>query len=272
MNELVEFCWRGCAGRKITITNQGARWPKEETNLRTSKIISFSKEQFKAAISFLLANCQFTIGNKIFRQIIGIPMGSDPAPFMANLFLYFYENKYLKELKKIDTSKARRFGNVFRYIDDLCAINDGGQFENSYKDIYPPELELKKENIEYHNASFLDLDINIIDKRFQLKLYDKRDAFPFSIVRMPFLSNNMPTRIFYSTIGSEILRIAKCTTEYTHFVNTCSKLMIRMSNQGANYYRTKNTINRIFDKHRNTFTPFHQNSNDLFHAIFPNKH
>ena len=38
-------------------------------------------------------NCHFTFGEKLFRQIVGIPMGSDPAPFMANLFLYHFENK-----------------------------------------------------------------------------------------------------------------------------------------------------------------------------------
>ena len=79
----------------------------------------------KAAVAYLLDNCFFKIGKKLFRQIIGIPMGSDPAPFFANLFLYFYESKWLKELKRIDLSRARRFGNTFRFIDDLTAINYG---------------------------------------------------------------------------------------------------------------------------------------------------
>ena len=45
----------------------------------------------KDAVSYLLFNCDFTVGPNIFSQIIGIPMGSDPAPFYANLFLYFYK-------------------------------------------------------------------------------------------------------------------------------------------------------------------------------------
>ena len=37
---------------------------------------------------------------------------------------------------------ARKFGSVFRYIDDLLALNDGHSFETHYKEIYPEELEL----------------------------------------------------------------------------------------------------------------------------------
>ena len=51
--------------------------------------ICFSKQQMKDAVSYLLSNCSFTVVPKILCQIIGIPMGSDPAPFFTNLFLYY---------------------------------------------------------------------------------------------------------------------------------------------------------------------------------------
>ena len=38
------------------------------------------------------------VGNSLLRQKIGIPMGIDPAPFWANLFLYTYENEYMSKL------------------------------------------------------------------------------------------------------------------------------------------------------------------------------
>ena len=66
----------------------------------------------------------------MFRQIVGIPMGSDPAPYFSNLFLYRYEPKWLKKMKKENNILARKFGRVFRYIDDLLAINDGDEFES----------------------------------------------------------------------------------------------------------------------------------------------
>ena len=64
-------------------------------------------------------------------------MGSDPAPFFANLFLYFYESSWLKSIKKTNNTLARKFGKVFRYIDDLLALNDGLSFEAFHHEVYP---------------------------------------------------------------------------------------------------------------------------------------
>ena len=51
--------------------------------------------------------------------------------FFANLFLYFYESKWMNELQKNDLIKARKLCNIFRFFDDLHSINDVGEFESS---------------------------------------------------------------------------------------------------------------------------------------------
>ena len=79
----------------------------------------YSKHSIKAVFDFVIDNAFFQVGSKMFRQIIGIPMGSDPAPFIANLFLYVYENRYMEKLKKSDLARARNLRHVFRFIDDL---------------------------------------------------------------------------------------------------------------------------------------------------------
>ena len=88
-------------------------------------------------------------------------MGSDPSPFMANLFLFTYESKWELETKRRNLYKARIFTNKFRFIDDLCAINDNCEFEKSFKETYAPELVLKKENTSNLETLFLDLNINV---------------------------------------------------------------------------------------------------------------
>ena len=38
-------------------------------------------------MNWLLDNIYVSYGDQLFRQVIGIPMGTDCAPFLANLFL-----------------------------------------------------------------------------------------------------------------------------------------------------------------------------------------
>ena len=116
-------------------------------------------------VKHLIQNCYFTFGNVVMRQAIGIPMGIDPAPFWANLFLYQYENRFMTDLIEEDKVKARHFHSTKRFIDDLCAVNDGDLFGKVDKNIYPEDLELKLEHSGSH-ATFLNLDITIKDGIF----------------------------------------------------------------------------------------------------------
>ena len=192
-------------------------------------------------------NCYFTFGEKLFRQIIGIPMGSDPAPFFANLFLYHFENKWVKNLKKESLQRARRFMHTFRFIDDLLTINDGDEFSKSFKEIYPPELEL---NLEHSGdqVTFLDLQITKENGHLNTKLFDKRDNFPFSIVRLPFRSSNIPSNMFYASIGAEILRIGRVCSSTDNFLFSCKILIERVKKQGANNFKLNKTLKKTYGR------------------------
>ena len=103
-------------------------------------------------------------------------MGSDLATFFANPFFFFYESRWLKSIKNINYGVVRRFGIIFRFIDDLIAINDGNEFENHYYEIYPSELILKKENTSHMQNIFLDFHLCINEGQIQTSLYDKRNS------------------------------------------------------------------------------------------------
>jgi len=256
LNEITDFCFKGCMTSKIWIKKGVARWCHTPHSTANSQKNLMDRDLVKKSIAYLLDNCFFTVGNHVFQQVIGIPMGTDPAPFMANLFLYYYENKFMKGLMKTDKQSARKFGNVWRYIDDLNAVNNDKIFENNIPNIYPPELELKKENTGYLSATFLDIEITIVDNKFSLKLYDKRDDFGFSIVRMPYASNNMPSRIFYSSFCSELLRIARCTTGKDDYLSSSCLLMDRMNAQGGEISRTRTALIQLYRNNQSCFAEF----------------
>lgn len=70
---------------------------------------------------------------------------------------------------------------------------------------------------------FKDLSIINENKKFKAKLFDKRYTSPFSVVRMPYLNRNIPSSIFYASIGSEVVRFARTTTDSNAFITLANK-------------------------------------------------
>ena len=122
----------------------------------------------------------------MFRQVIGIPMGTDCAPFLANLYLYALEFEFLEKLTKQDIRLARKFSKTFRYIDDLSMFNSDGLMDTYKTQIYPL-LILNNENKSDLKATILDLDLTIVNNHIISKIYDKRYDFNFDITVFPNL-------------------------------------------------------------------------------------
>ena len=83
-----------------------------------------SPEKLKLMLKVLLDNIYVMYGNVVYKQEIGVPMGTDCAPFLANLYLYARESKWIDSLiegKKLEMAKKVSLNS--RYIDDLLAIN-----------------------------------------------------------------------------------------------------------------------------------------------------
>ena len=51
-------------------------------------------------------------------------MGTNSAPLLADLFLHTFEYDFMVKTMKQDITKAIQFSNTFRYIDDLCSVNN----------------------------------------------------------------------------------------------------------------------------------------------------
>ena len=135
---------------------------------------------------FLVDNIYVSFGGQLFRQMVSIPMGTNCAPLLADLFLYSYENEFLDKLIKEGKGKlARKFNLSYRYTDDLISFNNR-RLKEFISDIYPKELKISETTESTSVASYLDL-LFTRDKSNNIttKLYDKCDAFGFHIVNFP---------------------------------------------------------------------------------------
>ena len=61
------------------------------------------------ALSFLL---DIKFGTKLYRQIDGIPMGTNCAPLVADLFLFCYERDFMKNLSSDNQADAIKAFNL----------------------------------------------------------------------------------------------------------------------------------------------------------------
>jgi hypothetical protein len=122
-------------------------------------------------------NISVSSGGILFQQVVGIPMGTNCAPLLADLFLYSYELEFLqKSVKDKKIHEARAFNFTYRYIDDVLSINNS-RFAEFLPLIYPPELEVKE---TASSSSFLDLYLEFDDSgQISTKMHDKRDDFNF---------------------------------------------------------------------------------------------
>ena len=93
------------------------------------------------ALTFLLDNIYIRFDSEVYRQIVGIPMGFNCAPLVADLFLFCYERDFMLSLSEDKQSDVIEADNsTSRYLDDLLNI-DNDFFYSMVNRIYPSELQ-----------------------------------------------------------------------------------------------------------------------------------
>ena len=155
---MVEEAFKRKSGFKLAVYDKEAKWVKRPG--KKTKVVSQARLLWM--LSYLIENAMINYGGVVYKQCIGIPMGTDCGPFLANLGLYASEDRWLQEKKKTERGRELlgELGINCRYIDDLLSLNGGSLIERFKKEIYPG-LHLKKENEHTYTPHFHDLDLQI---------------------------------------------------------------------------------------------------------------
>ena len=212
-------------------------------------------------IEFLVDNIYVRFGGQLFRQKVGIPMGTNCAP----LFLYSYENEFLDKLIKEGKRKlARKFSLSYCYIDDLISFNNT-RFKEFISDVYPKELTISETTESTSIASYLDL-LFIRDKNNNIttKLYHKHDAFGFQIVNFPFKSSNIPSAPAYGVHTSQLIHYAHCYSNYSDFLLWHRALVTRLLSQGYKVNRLSNTFKKFYGRHTDLVGQYREDVFQMF--------
>ncbi len=247
LTQVIMKAFKGRNKKFIKVTSNSAKWNSEKkgsTNIDCNTLIEM--------ITWLIDNTFVTIGSSVFKQVIGIPMGTDCAPYLANLFLYSYEFDFLNDtLKHKDFTTLHKFNKCHRYIDDLLAVNNDDLLKDYKNRIYPPELQLNCEDKSNQVVNYLDLHLEIKNSTITYSLYDKRDSFGFEIVNFPNLSGNIPTNQSYGVFISQLVRYARCCKKLTDFKTRTSILVDRLLKQNFKFQKLCKTFRKFSTKYFN---------------------
>ena len=69
------------------------------------------------ALVYLLDDTFIRFGTKVYRQTIGIPMGTNCAPLVTDLFLFCYERDFMESLSRENQAdNVEAFNSTFRSL------------------------------------------------------------------------------------------------------------------------------------------------------------
>ena len=200
------------------------------------------------ALVYLLDNIFIRFGTKLYRQTIGIPMGTNCAPLVADLFLFCYERDFMKSLScKIQADIIEAFNSTSRYLDDLLNI-DNIYFDQIVDRIYPTELQLNRANSSDTEAPFLDLNLCISNGTVSTKIYYKRDDFDFDIVNFPFLDGDVPRRTSYGVYISQLIRFARASSNLNDF-NYRNKALTAKHLRRFRYFKLRKAFSKFYRRY-----------------------
>ena len=162
---VVRKAFKDSSKRRIAVYKERAQWvdkPKESTK-------SVGEEELIEMIKYLIGSTAFEYGGVVWSQWIGIPMGTDCAPYLANLYLFALEYKWIarmeegrrkepdrvrgkeeaieewkEEDRKVRLGEVKRLRTVSRYIDDGLVVNGIDIVMKYIEEIYRHDSEKRE--------------------------------------------------------------------------------------------------------------------------------
>ena len=222
-------------------------------------------------LEFLVDNMFVVFEGKVFQQIVGIPMGTNYAPLLADVFLYSYETDFIQSLLSTGKKKlASQFNFTYRYVDDVLSINNP-DFENYLGQMYPAELVNQNTKQSNTSVSYLDLFLSIgRDGQLRTSLYDKRDDFNFHITNFPFLSSNIPSSPAYGVLSHSSCGMPG--SSYECFILRAARLSSTLLGQGYVRECLKSSLRNFYGRYGDLIKYYEVPLSQMLHGILGHCH
>ena len=181
-------------------------------------------------IEFLVDNIFVRFGEQLFRQTVGIPMGTNCATLLADLFLYSYENEFLiNSLRRVKESllESSVSHTVILMILSLSIIKDLRNSSLIFTPKNSPFLRLQNllQLLLISTYFLLEMRTTTLPPNYMTNVMD---AFDFYIVNFPVMSRNIPLAPACGIYASQLIRYARCCSNYSDFLSGHRALVTRL--------------------------------------------
>lgn len=255
---------------RIQVTGTGqhdsAKWVRTRSNTAVSfadNCAKLSCDDLMELVTFLVNNIFIMNGGVIRRQVVGLPMGTNCAPKLANLYLYTYESSFIDRVTHVLGLEAARLFHLYcRLIDDVMSldnpivqdyINLSAPVNLERRDgevggIYPSALVLGETTVSPSEVHFLGMTIRDLRGSLVMDLFDKRSTFPFDVIRYPHMDSNIPSSIPYGVFTGALSRIYRIGSTSKVFVERVRETIATFHQQGCSLPRLMKLLRRFLFK------------------------
>lgn len=197
---------------------------------KSDKILSV--RDLKDLCHFVVYNAYVNNRDCLLNQSVGIPMGTNAAPPLANLYLYSYEAEYIDRICEEDHGIARDFHLSFRLLDDLLSVDNVHHeaFSRCREDggVYPKTLVCGLTNKSVDKVQFCGLNIENQKDTFAISVYDKKSVFPFHVKNYPHARSNIPRTILYSAFTGQLHRFYRLCNTLQGFFQSVKEMYVKL--------------------------------------------
>lgn len=208
---------------------------------KRKKVKGLLKRHFKQLLTFATKSSCFVFNGVYYSQIDGVAMGSPLGPTLANLFLSYYEEKWLKECPAQFKPKFYR-----RYVDDVFLLFDSRDHVKKflrYLNSRHANIKFTYEEEENDTLSFLDVNIMRENGKFTTSVFRKKT---FSGVYLNFFSY-LPIEYKKGLISTLLFRTFTLCSDYHKIHEEISRLKTIWQKNRFPLYFIDRCIKKVLD-------------------------
>jgi hypothetical protein len=197
------------------------RW----TKLRTTR--SLTMADIEDMLTFIVDNTFLQAGDGTIRhQVIGLPMGTNASPEIANLTLYWDEAQYVDSLLISDPPAALLHAHTKRFIDDLLTWNTLPPPSTLYN------LTWVETTLREKLCVFLGAQIQVHNGTLRISVFDKALEWTFGVIRYPSATSNAPGHQAAGVFTGQLTRFARLCNTPLAFQQATTSLTLIMLRRG----------------------------------------